>query len=107
MLIKNMDEYLVNGSLGTVVEFGDPANWNMYPPEDEAKKPASSGPGEKKPSSGMTLPVVEFPQSRRRLLIQPDVWKVELPNGEVQVSRTQVGSLAFYYETSPMFTTDI
>lgn len=95
MLIKNMDEYLVNGSLGTVVDFGDPANWTMYPTEDESKKPASSGPGEKKPTSGMTFPVVEFPASRRRLLIQADVWKVELPNGEVQVSRTQVIIISF------------
>lgn len=43
----------------------------------------------------MTFPVVEFPASRRRLLIQADVWKVELPNGEVQVSRTQVIIISF------------
>ena len=95
MLIKNLDEYLVNGSLGTVVDFGDPMSYNPHATEEDSKKPASSGPGEKKPTGSMSWPVVEFPMARRRLVVQPDSWKVELPNGEVQVSRTQVNSLIF------------
>ncbi|CAL1714612.1 unnamed protein product [Somion occarium] len=94
MLIKNMDEFHVNGSMGTVVQFSDGTDWTAYPPpeEDGPKKPTSKGPAgnEKKPAGGMVWPVVEFLTSRRRILIQPEVWKVELPNGEIQVSRTQV-----------------
>jgi len=31
---------------------------------------------------------------RREVMILPEVWKVELPNGEVQVSRSQVNFLS-------------
>ena len=63
----------------------------------EVKKPSS------KPSSkagaatvGPKWPVVEFiirqgsHTAKRRMLVQPETWKTELPNGELQVSRTQV-----------------
>ena len=37
-------------------------------------------------------PVVEFitPHGTREMLVMPDTFKVELPNGEIQASRTQV-----------------
>jgi ATP-dependent DNA helicase PIF1 len=38
-------------------------------------------------------PVVEFIMpsgARRRVLVMPMIWKLELPNGEVQVSPTQI-----------------
>ena len=58
-------------------------------------KPASKGAKEAKPNLGMRtlLPVVEFLQpggARRTVVVSPDTWKVELPSGEVQVSRVQV-----------------
>ena len=103
MLIKNVDETLVNGTMGKVVRFADPS----APIDDEhgilgapsGGKPASKG--AKDPKSAVTayagsrqlLPVVEFLQpsgGRRTMVVPPDVWKVELPSGEVQVSRTQV-----------------
>lgn len=98
MLIKNMDEMNVNGSMGTVVDFVEPNQYLTNPddPYGPSSKPPSKSDSTKakggKPSASMVqkLPVVEFLNPRRRMLVQPETWKVELPNGEVQVSRTQV-----------------
>ena len=124
MLIKNVDEMLVNGSIGKVLRFVDPA---IYGTQDDpelagvfvrapsptagggaAKKNASAAGGKRAPSptagggaakknaaavGGKRHPVVEFdlPNGiKRRMLVMPETWKVELPSGEVQVSRTQV-----------------
>ena len=93
MLIKNMDETLVNGTMGKIIGFVDPA----AALDDDAGKPSSKGGKEPKATASLgsrqLLPMVEFLQPgglRRQVIIQPDTWKVELPNGEVQVSRTQV-----------------
>lgn len=101
MLIKNMDETLVNGSTGKVVRFVDPAQYAADKEDDargeytfekgggpnaaKTKKVASS-------SGGIVWPVVQFATNRGKveLMIQPETWKVELPNGEVQLSRTQL-----------------
>lgn len=99
MLIKNMDETNVNGSMGTIIEFKEPQNYQTNPDDPFAvnTKPASkSGPqagGKEKGKSASLIqkwPVVEFTNPRRTMLVQPESWKVELPDGEVQVSRTQV-----------------
>lgn len=99
MLIKNMDDTLVNGSMGRIVRFVDPAQYASEPEVDvpkDSKKPASTTiPGK------MRWPVVEFtiPGSHghtREVMIQSETWKVELPNGDVQVSRTQVSSSILY-----------
>lgn len=88
MLIKNMDETLVNGSMGKILRFADPNHYAAEIagelPKDGKKLPAAAG--------GVSWPVVEFlvPGGRREVIIQPEAWKVELPNGEVQCSRTQV-----------------
>jgi len=106
MLIKNVDETLVNGSMGRVVRFVDPAIYNTEfdidgafgesgvigagPPVGTAAKKG----GASAASMVKLYPVVEFLLStggRRTCLVLPEVWKVELPNGEVQVSRSQVG----------------
>jgi len=98
MLIKNIDETLVNGSMGKVVSFTDPADMNIAA-EDSSKivssgKPLSKGSKEaKRGGSGNLLPVVDFLQpggALRRVIVQAEVFKVELPSGEVQVSRTQL-----------------
>jgi ATP-dependent DNA helicase PIF1 len=98
MLIKNMDDSLVNGSIGKVVRFadveveGDPA----LEKNNEMKKLGKEPP--KKPS-GKIYPVVEFLQPggyKRTVMILPESWKVELPSGEVQVSRTQVSGLSLF-----------
>ena len=94
MLIKNMDDNLVNGSMGTIVEFCDPVSFVNNNNDDfieKPSKPVSSGGDKKVPQVGVgsRWPVVEF-LNKRRMLVQPETWKVELPNGEIQVSRTQV-----------------
>jgi len=93
MLIKNCDELFVNGSMGRVVEFVDPIAYKEQGGDDtlgtgkDGKKiTAAMGPAKR-------YPVVEFllPNGyKRKILVMPDTWKVELPNGEVQVSRLQV-----------------
>lgn len=101
MLIKNMDEMLVNGSMGKILRFVDPALYgtdyddvdgsgNAGKPKSERKKTATT--------KDMFMPVVEFSvpnRGRREALIMTETWKVELPSGEVQVSRTQVWCLFF------------
>lgn len=106
MLIKNMDEMNVNGSMGTVVEFVEPNQYLTNPddPYGPGSKPPSKSDATKAKSSKQSasmvqkLPVVEFLNPRRRMLVQPETWKVELPNGEVQVSRTQVSQYSRLYE---------
>ena len=119
MLIKNVDETLVNGSLGKVSRFVDPAIYGT--PDDpefaggaftgRAPSPPPGGSAAKKnaataPTAGSSVakkgsaavggrryPVVEFdlPNGiKRRMLVMPETWTVELPSGEIQVSRTQV-----------------
>lgn len=100
MLIKNVDETLVNGSMGRVIRFSDTLDHGEENSKDlGAIGSTTSAVTSKKPNSsagaGKTrlYPVVEFiiPNGgRRRVLVQPETWKVELPSGEVQVSRTQV-----------------
>ena len=102
MLIKNLDETLVNGSMGTITEFCNPNDYVANPgdPYDiPVTLPNSKNGKEKSGGSagvGPKWPVVEFivkqgsHTGKRRLLVQPETWKVELPNGELQLSRTQV-----------------
>jgi ATP-dependent DNA helicase PIF1 len=95
MLIKNMDDTLVNGSIGKVLRFADVEEEGELALEktNEMKKLGKEPP--KKPS-GKIYPVVEFLQPggyKRTVMILPESWKVELPSGEVQVSRTQVSNL--------------
>ncbi|KAF9460525.1 hypothetical protein BDZ94DRAFT_896174 [Collybia nuda] len=108
MLIKNVDETLVNGSTGRVVRFVDPAVYGTELDVDSAptgemgvigtgSAVTAVGSAAKKtvaPASPVKLyPVVEFllPNGGRRLyLVMPEIWKVELPDGEIQVSRAQV-----------------
>lgn len=110
MLIKNIDETLVNGSVGRVVAFMNEKTFDIYH-EDEAEFQAvdsidSDGEATRsrkklkaminKDLGGDTSqkwPLVRFALadgSSRDLLCQKESWKIELPNGEVQASRNQV-----------------
>ncbi|KAI9043414.1 DEAD/DEAH box helicase [Aspergillus affinis] len=113
MLIKNMEETLVNGSIGRVVAFMDEATFDYYR-ENEADFSGEPGGGSddesaiharkklksmihKDGAGGITVtkkwPLVCFVQpdgSERHLLCQPEAWKIELPNGEIQAQRQQV-----------------
>ena len=111
MLIKNVDESLVNGSLGKVIGFMDEKKFDSYSatnedyamsqggtlatqntnnlaPEEAAKKRIMDS-----ITAARQWPVVRFmiaDGTTRDLLCQPESWKVELPNGEIQASRQQI-----------------
>lgn len=102
MLVKNMDDTLVNGSLGRVTGFMTEQMFNLYKEDEEAF--FENGPSEQetmldvvKEKMGLAkpqaYPVVRFAiadGTTRDLLCKREEWKVELPNGEVQASRQQI-----------------
>lgn len=111
MLIKNIDETLVNGSLGTVMAFMDEKTFDIYHEDEEEFQAAESmdvnhedmsQPRKKLKAllnkdlvadTAGRWPLVRFAMSdgtSRDLLCQPEMWKIELPNGEVQASRSQI-----------------
>lgn len=113
MLIKNIDESLVNGSLGKVIGFMSETTFDAYHENDGEFSSTQGGTladgaddlSKKQErargritenllgSTTQTWPVVRFTISdgtTRDLLCQRELWKVELPDGEVQASRSQV-----------------
>ena len=139
MLIKNIDETLVNGSMGIVVGFQEPGqdpraessrdrarNENVYKLQERryADIPLPAVEGEPQmvgtakglpPDKARTdearrnlkRPVVDFTVPGggiRHVMLEPEVWKVELPNGDIQASRAQV-RLNKFCTTYLMFTT--
>jgi len=102
MLIKNMDETLVNGSLGTVVGFMTEATFELKAGvedsdmETDAKKRVrafTNALAESSKNDNREYPVVAFHAvdgTVRQILCVPEDWKVELPTGEVQASRKQL-----------------
>jgi ATP-dependent DNA helicase PIF1 len=107
MLIKNIDESLVNGSVGRVIAFMDERSFDSYSlsrGSDEPSSPglstpnAGDGPSAKElmmghVSTSKLWPLVRFSiadGTHRDLLCQAESWKIELPTGEVQASRSQV-----------------
>lgn len=123
MLIKNLDETLVNGSMGKVIGFshkhvymeGTDGYWlpNGGPTAEEEDEDLSEiGGGRQKKGKSpadmplqQPLPVVRFrvPGGTRDMLVDKDIFKSELPNGEIVASRLQVGlvpsSLSLAYNT--------
>lgn len=119
MLIKNFDDQLVNGSLGKVVGFmnektfqiwqedehdDDPFNYHEQDDDsniDEIKrrKKRRIAKMQLAASTGKLWPLVRFTLSNgltRDMLVQPEQWKIELPNGEVQASRSQIPLILAY-----------
>ena len=112
MLIKNLDESLVNGSLGKIVAFLDERELetlqNKDPEHDlleglevDYTMDFSGGHGRPKPTldgdsakvPGRKWPYVRFTNADgtvRSILCTPEIWKTELPNGEIPASRSQV-----------------
>lgn len=111
MLIKNMEDNLVNGSLGKIVAFMDEATFDYYRnnedeftgdnkdgDDDDAaarnrKKLRALAHKEGGISTSRKWPLVCFTQpdgTERHLLCLPETWKIELPNGEIQAQRSQV-----------------
>ena len=113
MLIKNIDETLVNGSVGIVVAFESPLTFAQA---FEHSKERGQGDGVEQSHSDVSFvgdapsgpwaakalsleeakkkrPVVNFNSPGgllRRVMLEPETWKVELPSGEIQASRIQV-----------------
>ncbi|RYP75450.1 hypothetical protein DL771_002335 [Monosporascus sp. 5C6A] len=107
MLIKNMDDTLVNGSLGKVIGFSSAAAFEYFGDRD-----GEAGSGDEKDVNTLAkrkinsfsrdpvavkdlkeYPIVQFTATdgtHRVLLCEPEDWKVELPNGEVQAQRKQL-----------------
>lgn len=93
-MIKNVDEQLVNGTVGKVIDFMTENEWaaslgGMPSGEKET--------GEKEKPKGRPeakLPVVEWKivgsRSPRIDLVRTETFKVEGPSGQVEVSRQQV-----------------
>lgn len=103
MLIKNLDETLVNGSLGKVVAFSDEKTFDMKGADEfgdemegsmaKAKQKLKAFSREPDMSDPHKYPVVEFRSIHgvpRTILCVPEEWKIELPNGEVQAKRSQL-----------------
>ncbi|KAF6839724.1 mitochondrial dna helicase [Colletotrichum plurivorum] len=102
MLIKNMDETLVNGSLGKVTRFMSEASFESWHTDygsdgeidgAKSKLKAFSREVEEATKGTTEFPVVEFAAadgSTRTILCVPEDWKVETPTGEVQASRSQL-----------------
>jgi len=111
MLIKNIDETLVNGSIGKVVAFMDEKMFDIYHEDEEEfqavetmelneedmtesrKKLRGLISKDLLGDTSRKWPLVRFAiadGTSRDLLCQRESWKIELPNGEVQASRLQV-----------------
>lgn len=112
MLIKNMEDSLVNGSLGRVAAFMDEATFEYYSKHEEdfagtsdlgeneaaeraRKRIKAFGQNEKEGpiNTARKWPLVCFLQpdgTERHLLCQPETWKIEQPNGDIQAQRLQV-----------------
>ncbi|ELR05216.1 hypothetical protein GMDG_01654 [Pseudogymnoascus destructans 20631-21] len=114
MLIKNMDDNLVNGSIGKVIGFMNEKTFEVYEGVDldpldnnavsETEDPHDATREAKRRIRGMMnkdliadtgkeYPLVRFfaaDGTSRDLLCQPEDWKVELPNGEIQAQRRQI-----------------
>ena len=111
MLIKNLDDTLVNGSVGRVLAFMDERMFEYYDENEEDFQAVETMDLDDKAmtasrmklkqminkdlagDTGHKWPVVRFSLpdgTTRDLLCQRESWKIELPNGEVQASRSQV-----------------
>lgn len=111
MLIKNIDDSLVNGSVGKVVAFMDEKTFDIYHEDEDEfqavetmelndeemtasrKKLKAMIDKDLPGSTSQKWPLVRFALSdgsSRDLLCQQESWKIELPSGEVQASRMQV-----------------
>lgn len=102
MLIKNLDDTLVNGSLGKVIGFSSEAffeaNASKFAGDDEdsvsseaTKKIKSFAVKDSSLKDLTEYPIVQFHAADgtfRIMHVTAEEWKVELPNGEVQAKRT-------------------
>ena len=126
MLIKNLDETLVNGSLGKIIGFMNEKTyqvWNSLSPNDDdspfdfflpnksgaddqtytesarLRKVASSKMQKAAAEEGKLFPYVRFSipdGTTRDHLVLPEKWAIELPNGDIEAYRLQVPLILAY-----------
>ena len=110
-LIKNVDQQLVKGSLGKVVSFSDNEMYSYRQDhQDEFDAAYQNDKDDEKVrrlrekihaavykngsiGRGKLLPVVDFQipdGTTRQIIVHPEEWKSELPNGELQAKRSQI-----------------
>lgn len=87
MLIKNIDERLVNGSMGIVVGFVEPT-LQILGVSTARKDPVFD-------TKKTLYPLVKFSLAAHAgdtvtIVVMPESFKTELPSGEVQAMRLQV-----------------
>lgn len=113
MLIKNIDNQLVNGSLGKVQAFMDEGTFSVYKNDEEtymkAQDPSADSDDEETKTARAKVshlrmkaavdsgtrywPMVKFTLpdgTMRSLLCQPEEWKTENQQGEITAKRVQV-----------------
>ena len=113
MLIKNLDDSLVNGSIGKVISFMDERTYDHYCENEEPFQPLdSTDPSNEandearekfklmlnqannnSANTSQVWPLVRFPLADgtfKDLLCLRQAWKIELPNGEIQAQLSQV-----------------
>ena len=111
MLIKNIDDTLVNGSVGKVIAFMDEKTFDIYHEDEDEFQAVESMDLEDEEmtksrkklkalinkdvvgDTSQKWPLVRFQiadGTSRDLLCQRESWKIELPNGEIQASRAQI-----------------
>lgn len=111
MLIKNMDDTLVNGSLGKVIGFMNENTYDLYKDHEgevdagdsvesdeddkhiKARKKLKGMLKDQVATTGRVWPLVRFQIANgtsRDMLVQHEDWKIELPNGEIQAARSQI-----------------
>ncbi|KAL2313437.1 ATP-dependent DNA helicase pfh1 [Schizosaccharomyces pombe] len=121
MLIKNIDDQLVNGSLGKVIGFIDDETYQMEKKDaemqgrnafeydsldispfdlpDVKQKKYKLMAMRKASSTAIKWPLVRFKLpngGERTIVVQRETWNIELPNGEVQASRSQIPLILAY-----------
>lgn len=98
-MIKNIDEQLVNGTVGKVIDFMTEAEWqesHMMRGAQFEENPEEKEKEKEKPrkQAGKKLPVVEWKivgsKNHRVDLVMEETFKVEGADGRVEASRTQV-----------------
>ncbi|KAG2222751.1 hypothetical protein INT45_013115 [Circinella minor] len=96
MLLKNMDQTLVNGSLGIVVGFVGDEKYNTLtdirrcmPPSKFSGAQSSEIEPDLESMKSQQWPIVQFTDGRE-VLMESEQWSIELPGGEVVASRTQI-----------------
>ena len=103
MLIKNIDDQLVNGTIGKVTAFVDEVTCSKMSEDDDdfdgerfaevRRKIGAMANSGATASSAQVWPYVQFKfpdGSIRRMLCLPETWKIEQPDGTVTASRAQV-----------------